>query len=166
MDRTTTKALLRKVFDAAVAAAHPASCLPPALPDPPAVGRIIVLAAGKAAGAMSEVAEAHYFGRGFSPQRLEGIAVTRHGYGTVSSNSNDSRRSSLGFHPVSKTKKPFRIHFVVRRAESFTFGYLVKRRAWVYCERNRRATYSSMPFRKPSAPSSRCIMRTISAPFW
>jgi hydroxypyruvate reductase len=30
---------------------------------------------------MSEVAERHYFGRGFPPERLEGIAVTRHGYG-------------------------------------------------------------------------------------
>jgi len=81
MDRTRTKILLRKIFDAAVAAAHPASCLPPALPGPPAAGRIIVLAAGKAAGSMSEVAEAHYGGRGFPPERLEGIAVTRHGYG-------------------------------------------------------------------------------------
>jgi hydroxypyruvate reductase len=81
MDRTSTKALLRKIFDAAVAAAHPASCLPPALPAAPAGGRIIVLAAGKAAGAMAEVAEEHYFGRGFPPGRLEGIAVTRHGYG-------------------------------------------------------------------------------------
>ena len=81
MDRTRTKALLRKVFDAAVAAAHPASCLPPALPDAQDEGRIIVLAAGKAAGSMAEVTERHYFGRGFSPERLEGIAVTRHGYG-------------------------------------------------------------------------------------
>jgi hydroxypyruvate reductase len=81
MDRTRTKVLLRKVFDAAVAAAHPASCLPPALPAAPAKGRIIVLAAGKAAGSMVEVAERHYFERGFSPERIEGIAVTRHGYG-------------------------------------------------------------------------------------
>jgi glycerate 2-kinase len=81
MDRTSTKLLLRKIFDAAVAAAHPASCLPPALPDPPRSGRLILLAAGKAAGAMAEIAEAHYFARGFPPARLEGIAVTRHGYG-------------------------------------------------------------------------------------
>src|SRR5476651_2085855 len=81
MDRTRTKILLGKIFDAAVAAAHPASCLPPALPGAPAEGRIIVLAAGKAAGAMSAVAERHYFERGFPPERLEGIAVTRHGYG-------------------------------------------------------------------------------------
>jgi glycerate 2-kinase len=81
MDRTRTKILLGKIFDAAVAAAHPASCLPPALPGAPAEGRIIVLAAGKAAGAMSEVTERHYFGQGFPLERLEGIAVTRHGYG-------------------------------------------------------------------------------------
>src|ERR1700730_14064446 len=81
MDRTRTKALLRKIFDAAVAAAHPASCLPPALPGAPGEGRLIVLPPGKAAGSMSEVAERHYFEQGFSPQRLEGIAVTRHGYG-------------------------------------------------------------------------------------
>ena len=81
MDRPGTKALLSKIFDAAVAAAHPTACLPPALPAAPAAGRIIVLAAGKAAGSMSEVAEAHYLGRGFPPARLEGIAITRHGYG-------------------------------------------------------------------------------------
>jgi glycerate 2-kinase len=81
MDRTRTKALLRKIFDAAVAAAHPVFCLPPALPGVPGKGRIIVLAAGKAAGSMSEVAEGHYFRQGFPPERIEGIAVTRHGYG-------------------------------------------------------------------------------------
>ncbi len=72
MDRTRTKALLRKIFDAAVAAAHPASCLPPALPDAPAAGRIIVLAAGKAAGSMSEVAERHYFERGIPARAARG----------------------------------------------------------------------------------------------
>jgi len=81
MDRTRTKILLRKIFDVAVAAAHPASCLPPALPRAPAEGRIIVLAAGKAAGAMSEVTERYYFEQGFPPEQIEGIAVTRHGYG-------------------------------------------------------------------------------------
>ena len=80
MDRTSTKALLRKIFDAAVTAAHPASCLPPALPAPPTAGRIIALAAGKAAGSMSEIAEAHYFEQKFPPGRFEGMAVTRHGY--------------------------------------------------------------------------------------
>ena len=44
----------------AVAAAHPAACLPPHLPAPPRAGRLIMLAAGKAAGSMTEIAERHY----------------------------------------------------------------------------------------------------------
>jgi hydroxypyruvate reductase len=75
-----TRTLLRRVYDAAVAAAHPAACLPPALPPPPTHGRLIVLAAGKAAGSMAETAEAYYLDA-LSRTRLTGIAVTRHGYG-------------------------------------------------------------------------------------
>jgi hydroxypyruvate reductase len=45
------------------------------------VGRLIVLAAGKAAGSMAEVAERHYLANGFPNGRLSGIAVARHGYG-------------------------------------------------------------------------------------
>ena len=57
----TRRDLLRGLYDAAVAAAHPRSCLPPALPPPPpAPGRIIVLAAGKAAASMTAVTVAHY----------------------------------------------------------------------------------------------------------
>jgi hydroxypyruvate reductase len=81
MERQTTKTLLREIYEAAVAAAHPATCLIPVLPQPPASGQIIVLAAGKAAGSMAEAAEAHYLGIGFYPEKLAGIAVTRHGYG-------------------------------------------------------------------------------------
>ncbi len=66
-------------FDAAVAAAHPRACLTPHLPPVP-TGRLIMLAAGKAAGAMVEVAERHYRDR-LPPDRLIGLAVTRHGYG-------------------------------------------------------------------------------------
>src|SRR5690606_14932853 len=52
------------------------------LPPPPARGRLIVLAAGKAAGSMAEVAEEFYLDRhGLDPARLAGIAVTRTGYG-------------------------------------------------------------------------------------
>ena len=54
---TSARTLLERLFRTAVAAAHPAACLPPHLPQPPAGGRLIVLAAGKAAGAMTEVAE-------------------------------------------------------------------------------------------------------------
>jgi glycerate 2-kinase len=78
----TARTLLDGLFRTAIAAAHPSSCLPPHLPAPPETGRLIVLAAGKAAGAMTEVAEQHYLDRGkFPPERLTGLAVTRHGYG-------------------------------------------------------------------------------------
>ena len=73
--------LLREIFDAAVARAHPARVLASHLPPPP-TGRVICLAAGKAAGAMAEAAERHYLDRlGLPPQRLIGIATTRHGHG-------------------------------------------------------------------------------------
>jgi hydroxypyruvate reductase len=72
---------LESLFRTAVAAAHPATCLPALLPAPPA-GKIILLAAGKAAGSMAEVAEGHYLDRlKLPPERLSGVAVARHGYG-------------------------------------------------------------------------------------
>ena len=75
------RAFLADLFRTAVAAAHPATCLPPLLPPPP-VGRLILLAAGKAAGSMAEVAEGFYLDRlNLDPERLCGIAVARHGYG-------------------------------------------------------------------------------------
>jgi glycerate 2-kinase len=76
-----SRAFLEELYRIAVAAAHPSTCLGPHLPKPP-VGRLIVLAAGKAAGAMAEVAEAHYLDQlAFPPSRLAGVAVARHGYG-------------------------------------------------------------------------------------
>jgi glycerate 2-kinase len=65
--------LLRALFDAAVAAAQPALCLPPHLPPPPK-GRTIVIGAGKASAAMARALEDHWDGP------LEGIVVTRYGY--------------------------------------------------------------------------------------
>jgi glycerate 2-kinase len=77
----TLREFLAGLFRTAVAAAHPATCLPPLLPPPPA-GRIILLAAGKAAGSMAEVAEAFYLdGCRLASARLTGVAVARHGYG-------------------------------------------------------------------------------------
>src|SRR6202140_31535 len=73
-------ALLESLFRTAVAAAPPSQCLPPNLPETPPRGRLIVLAAGKAAGSMTQAAERHYLGR-IAESRLAGIAVTRHGYG-------------------------------------------------------------------------------------
>jgi glycerate 2-kinase len=76
-----SRAFLEELYRIAVAAAHPSTCLVAHLPKPP-VGRLIVLAAGKAAGAMAEVAEAHYLDQlAFPPSRLAGVAVARHGYG-------------------------------------------------------------------------------------
>jgi glycerate 2-kinase len=72
--------LLESLFRAAVGAAHPSRCLPPNLPEPPPRGRLIVLAAGKGAGSLTEVAEQHYL-TVLPENRLDGIAVTRHGYG-------------------------------------------------------------------------------------
>lgn len=75
------RAFLADLFRTAVHAAHPASFLPKLLPQPPS-GKLILLAAGKAAGSMAEVAEGFYLKQlGLSPEQLCGIAVARHGYG-------------------------------------------------------------------------------------
>src|ERR1700691_1299831 len=76
----SARQLLESLFRAAVGAAHPSACLPPNLPEPPSRGRLVILAAGKAAGSMVEVAEAHYAGV-LPRERLAGLGVTRHGYG-------------------------------------------------------------------------------------
>src|SRR5258708_1578749 len=76
------RAFLEDLFAKAVAAAHPASCFPAHLPEPPRDGRLILLAAGKGAGSMIEVAEKHYLDEAkFPAGRMTGIAVARHGYG-------------------------------------------------------------------------------------
>jgi hydroxypyruvate reductase len=67
--------ILRSLFDAAVAAAHPRLCVPPQLPAPPAGGRTLVVGAGKAAAAMARAVEDHWTGA------LSGLVVTRDGYG-------------------------------------------------------------------------------------
>jgi glycerate 2-kinase len=75
------RAFLEELFNLAVANSHPAHCLPAHLPEPPATGRLLLLAAGKAAGSMMEVAERHYLDQqGFPADRLAGLAVTRRGY--------------------------------------------------------------------------------------
>ena len=67
------RVLLRRMFDAAIASAQPALCLPPHLPEPPR-GRTIVIGAGKASAAMARALEDHW------PGPLEGLVVTRYGY--------------------------------------------------------------------------------------
>jgi glycerate 2-kinase len=78
---TDRRPLLRAIFDAAVAAAHPDVVLSAHLPKAP-TGRVICLAAGKGAAAMAVAAERHYLDAlGLEPSRLVGIATTRHGHG-------------------------------------------------------------------------------------
>src|ERR1700760_2612497 len=81
---TDRRQLLRAIFDAAVAAAHPDVVLAAHLRPIPK-GRVICLAAGKGAAAMA--ASAPGAGRPFldarelPPEGLVGIATTRHGHG-------------------------------------------------------------------------------------
>jgi hydroxypyruvate reductase len=75
------RAFLEHLFQTAVAAAHPATCLLPHLPAAPRAGGLVMLAAGKAAGSMTKVAERHYLEAGTPADRIHGVAVTRHGYG-------------------------------------------------------------------------------------
>ena len=70
----TPNNLLRAMFDAAVAAAQPAICVPAHLPDPPK-GRAVVVGAGKASAAMARALEQHWQGP------LSGLVVTRYGHG-------------------------------------------------------------------------------------
>ena len=67
------RVLLRNMFDAAIASAQPALCVPPHLPDPPR-GRLIVVGAGKASAAMARAVEQNW------PGPLSGLVVTRYGY--------------------------------------------------------------------------------------
>lgn len=66
--------ILRRLFDAAIAAADPALCVPPHLP-PDDGGRLIVIGAGKASAAMARAVEQHWSGP------LDGLVVTRYGHG-------------------------------------------------------------------------------------
>ncbi len=65
--------LLRAMFDAAIAAAQPALCVPRHLPDAPK-GRLLVIGAGKASAAMARAVEQHW------PGPLSGLVVTRYGH--------------------------------------------------------------------------------------
>ena len=78
---TDRRPLLRAIFDAAVAAAHPDVVLSAHLRPAPK-GRVICLAAGKGAAAMAAAAERHYLDAlELDPERLAGVATTRHGHG-------------------------------------------------------------------------------------
>jgi glycerate 2-kinase len=61
------------MFDAAIAAAQPALCVPRHLPAAPK-GRLVVIGAGKASASMARAVEDHW------PGQLSGLVVTRYGY--------------------------------------------------------------------------------------
>ena len=67
------RALLRALFDAAVASAQAEICVPPHLPPAPR-GRLIVIGAGKASAAMARAVEQHWRGA------VSGLVVTRYGH--------------------------------------------------------------------------------------
>jgi hydroxypyruvate reductase len=70
------RALLRRMFDAAVASAQPELCIAPHLPARPSLGggRLVVIGAGKASAAMARAVEDAWDGP------LGGLVVTRYGY--------------------------------------------------------------------------------------
>ncbi len=67
------RALLRQLFDAAVASALPERSIQRFLPDSPK-GRTIVIGCGKAAAAMARAVETHW------DEQLQGLVVTRYGH--------------------------------------------------------------------------------------
>ena len=76
MKDADARALLRELFDAAVGAARPATCLAPyidKLQQPK--GCAVVIGAGKASAAMARAVEDRW------PHPLSGLVVTRYGYG-------------------------------------------------------------------------------------
>lgn len=90
------RAALRRLFDAALAAADPLACLAPHLPPPPAPpGRVVVVGCGKAAAKMAAAVEAAW------PEvPLSGLVVTT--YGADLPRPPAARRIALRFssHPV------------------------------------------------------------------
>ncbi len=76
MKDADARTLLRDLFDAALAAARPATCLAPYIAKlQPPKGKTIVIGAGKASAAMARALEGQW------PHPLEGLVVTRYGYG-------------------------------------------------------------------------------------
>ncbi|MEC9345559.1 MAG: glycerate kinase [Pseudomonadota bacterium] len=67
------RALLFRLYRAAVDAVQPARCVPAHIPSRPK-GRTVVVGAGKAAAAMAQAFERHFDGP------LEGLVITRDGY--------------------------------------------------------------------------------------
>ena len=93
--------ILRRLFDAAIAAADPALCVPPHLP-PDDGGPLIVIGAGKASAAMARAVEQHWSGP------LEGTVVTRYGHGVPC----ERIRIIEAAHPVPDAAGEAAAHFI------------------------------------------------------
>lgn len=118
---TDRRPLLRNIFDAAVARAHPDRVLAQHLPPPPA-GCIVCLAAGKGAAAMAAAAERHYLDTlRLPPERLSGLATTRHGHACA------SRRIEVieAGHPVPDAASQSAAERTLQMAEAATADDLV-----------------------------------------
>jgi hydroxypyruvate reductase len=74
LSNSSQNQFLRRLFSAATAAADPARCVPQHLPVE-CNGRLIVVGGGKASAAMARALEDHW------PGELEGLVVTRYGFG-------------------------------------------------------------------------------------
>lgn len=95
-DDAQARALLRRLFEAALAAADPLTALPPHLPEPPPPpGRVVVVGCGKAAAKMAAAVEAAW-----PEMPLSGLVVTT--YGADLAVPPPNRRIALRFasHPV------------------------------------------------------------------
>ncbi len=116
MKDADARALLRALFDAALAAARPATCLAPYIARlQPPKGRTIVIGAGKASAAMARAVEDHW------PHPLEGLVVTRYGYGEA------CRRIEIveAAHPVPDDKGREAAGRVYERVQGLTADDLV-----------------------------------------
>ena len=106
--------LLRAMFDAAIAAAQPALCVPRHLPAPPK-GRLVVVGAGKAAAAMARAVEDNW------PGPLSGLVVTRYGYAVPC-----QRITVLeAAHPVPDAAGEAAAHRLLQQVEGLTADDLV-----------------------------------------
>jgi glycerate 2-kinase len=76
-DHKAPVSLMHKMFEAAVEAAMPRTCVPPYLPAAPGGGKLVVVGAGKASAAMAKAVEDNWDGP------LEGLVVTRYDYGVA-----------------------------------------------------------------------------------
>lgn len=116
MKDADARALLRAMFDAALAVARPETCLAPFIAKlQPPKGRTVVIGAGKASAAMAKAVEDQW------PHPLEGLVVTRYGYGEA------CKRIEIveAAHPVPDAKGRETAGRILRRVQGLSADDLV-----------------------------------------